>query len=672
MLKISATVLTTVTTVLSLHVTAFAEMAEAADEIVVTGERRPQALGDVPSGITRINDREIRIQSADHPAELLNTAPGTFIHRGSGQEHLTAIRSPVLTGGAGAGSFLYLENGVPLRSAGFANVNGLFESQLPLATQVEIVRGPGGAFYGANAVHGAINIITPSPDENRQTASISISEFRRKLKGTIARGNRGEGFFAGLYLHEDIGFRTESGADQQGLVLRRVGTNNEWSHDTILTVTNLNQETAGFAQGDDVYKDNRQRRFNPNPEAYRDSKAVRIQSQWQRVGVNGSLSITPYFRWTEMEFLQHFLPSQAIEENGHWSAGFQGAWYRDDNVTLGVDGEYTEGYLTEIQSRPDIFSFVQGVHYDYDITATSLSPFAKVNRSLTENLTLTLAARVDYTRYDYQTNTAADRIGRFIRPPDRADDFLTVSPKASLLHVSRAGSYWVSYAEGARPPQTTDLYRLQLNQSVSEIDPERIRSLEVGWRGDWRDSISGEVTAYFAEKENFLFRDADGFTVTNGETRHVGIEAEVTAQLTENLSVNASGTYAQHTYRFDRPVNSTANAAEAIRSGDDVDSAPRTLGGVRLNWQPTPALFAQTEWVHVGEYFMDASNSREYPGHDIFNMRFEKQSGFFTAFASVRNVLDDRHATRADFAFGNERYFPDEGRTLTVGVRFSN
>ena len=36
-----------------------------------------------------------------HPAEILNTVAGVNIHRGSGQEHLTAIRSPVLTGGAG-------------------------------------------------------------------------------------------------------------------------------------------------------------------------------------------------------------------------------------------------------------------------------------------------------------------------------------------------------------------------------------------------------------------------------------------------------------------------------------------------------------------------------------------------------------------------------------------
>ncbi|MCI5044919.1 MAG: TonB-dependent receptor, partial [Aquisalinus sp.] len=471
---------------------------------------------------------------------------------------------------------------------------------------------------------------------------------------------------------EDTGFRSESGADSQGLVVRRTGIHRSWAHDTILTVANLNQETAGFAQGDEVYRDNRLRRFNPNPQAYRDSKALRLQSRWQQQGENGTISVTPYFRWTEMEFLQHFLPSQAVEENGHWSAGFQSAWYGDNDITIGLDGEYTEGYLTEIQSRPDIFSFVQGIHYNYDISSSSLSPFAQVVRAVTDNWRIVLAARADYTSYDYTTNTPADRIGRFIRPGDRKDDFLTFSPKASLLRQTEAGTYWLSYAEGARPPQTTDLYRLQQNQIVEEIDPEKIRSFEFGWRGNWHERVSGEVTAYFAEKENFLFRDADGFTVSDGETRHTGIEAEITAQLTERLSLNANGTYARHTYEFDRPVNSAANSTEAIRSGDDVDTAPRTLAGARLNWQAAEDFQTQVEWVHVGEYFMDASNSREYPGHDIFNVRLEKRKGFFTAYTALRNVLDERYATRADFAFGNERYFPDEGRTLTVGLSFTN
>ncbi len=646
--------------------------AQADDEIVVTAERRIQGTDTLASNIATIDNNEITSLGADHVSEILNRAPGVLIHRGSGQEHLTAIRSPVLTGGAGAGSFLFLENGVPLRAAGFANVNGLFEAQTALLDRVEIVRGPGGAFYGANAIHGVVNVITPAPADNFQSAAVSASGFHNKVTAAVARQNRGQGIYAGFSAHEDTGFRADSGTDQQGAIVRFAGTTDGWAHDTIITATNLNQETAGFIAGPDAYRDRRLSQTNPNPEAYRDSTALRLQSQWTKALQGGEFRLTPYARWTEMEFLQHFLPSKAVEENGHWSAGFQSAFYADDHFSFGLDGEYTEGYLTEIQTLPTVFSFVQGVHYDYDITAGSLSAFFKVDRNLSEALTLTLAARADWTTYEYKNNTSDGPFGRFIRPADRNDDFLTFSPKISLLHQAGNGQYWLSYAEGARPPQTTDLYRLQGNQDVTGVDPEHIRSLEAGWRGDMSDTVGGEVTVYYAKKENFLFRDADGFNVIDGKTQHIGIEADLNIAINDKLSLNANGSYAAHTYRFDRPVNSTANASEAISNGDDIDTAPRTLAGARLIWRPSGKSFAQAEWVHVGDYFTDASNNHDYPGHDVFNLRLEKSAGFFTAFAAVRNVFDTRYATRADFAFGTERYFPDAGRTLTLGLRYRN
>ena len=139
--------------------------AFADDTIVVTAERRAQAIDEVAQSVTALGRDELRLIDADHISEALARAPGVSLHRGSGAEHLTAIRSPVLNAGAGAGSFLYLENGVPLRSPGFANINGLFDAHHEIANGIEIVRGPSGALYGANAIHGVINVLTPRPSE---------------------------------------------------------------------------------------------------------------------------------------------------------------------------------------------------------------------------------------------------------------------------------------------------------------------------------------------------------------------------------------------------------------------------------------------------------------------------------------------------------------------------
>ncbi|MDX2233324.1 MAG: TonB-dependent receptor, partial [Hyphomonadaceae bacterium] len=85
--------------------------ARADDTIVVTAERRAQAVSTVPSNAAALDAEDLALVGAQAPSEALNRLPGVAIHRGSGVESLPAIRSPVLTGGQGAGSFLILEDG---------------------------------------------------------------------------------------------------------------------------------------------------------------------------------------------------------------------------------------------------------------------------------------------------------------------------------------------------------------------------------------------------------------------------------------------------------------------------------------------------------------------------------------------------------------------------------
>ena len=654
--------------------------ANAAEEFVVTGERRDVALRDTPLSITRFDTDTIERVNADHPSELLSRSPGVLIHRGSGQEHLTAIRSPVLTGGAGAGSFLFLENGVPLRSAGFANVNGLFEAQTETAGALEVVRGPSGALYGANAIHGVINVVPREvSDELAGYLDISGDTIERiKGKGWVSQRIGGHGFALGVSVLDDPGFRAESGADQQKLSLRHDYRGERISVDSFISAFNLNQETAGFVQGENAFLDPDLRRTNPNPEAFRDVRSLRASS---RIDIEASdtvtVSVTPFARWTDMDFLLHFLPSQALEENEHWSFGSQNALYIEPNEKLsliaGVDWEYTEGSLTEFQSIPTVFSFVQGLHYDYDVEAISVSGFGSASYALTDQLTLTGAVRVDYTRYDYQNNTDADIVGRFLRPESRVDEFTTVSPKASLLYDFNDSTVYVSFARGARPPQTTDLYRLQINQTEDAADPETIDAIELGWRGSLGERIRFETAAYYMTKQNFFFRDADGFNVDDGRTRHLGAEMALDVDLTPSLSIDANVSYGAHTYRFDRAISSTANATEAIRRGDDIDTAPRWLAGARALWAPSDMpVEAELEWVFVDDYFIDASNSNTYPGHSLFHLRGSLQATKrIEIYGTIRNLFDNFYAERADFAFGSFRYFPGEERTLSVGPRFS-
>ena len=150
----------------------------------------------------------------------------------------------------------------------------------------------------------------------------------------------------------------------------------------------------------------------------------------------------------------------------------------------------------------------------------------------------------------------------------------------------------------------------------------------------------------------------------------MGVEADVRIALHETLTLQSAVTYAKHTYRFDRP---TGNSAESISFGDDVDSAPRVMANTRLTWRPFDRLTAEAELVSMGSYFTDAANDHEYDGHNVLNLRAERGlTDTLAAFITVRNVTNELYAERADFAFGEDRYFPGETRTFGFGLRYRN
>lgn len=648
--------------------------AAGTDEIVVTATRRESLARALPSNISRLGGDEIAFVRADQASELLNRVPGLDIQRGNGVEHLTAMRSPVLTGGAGAGSFLYLENGVPLRAAGFANVNGLFEAHSEIAGAVEVVRGPGSALYGSNAVHGLVNFLTRTPADGGFVDMSVDSRDRLSGNGVTGAVSGAQGYLGGLTLVHEGGNRAASGLDTQKLTLRHDYDGPSVRVQTIFSGINLNQETAGFVDGPRAYRNRALTLQNVNPEAYRDAQSLRLSSRIDLDSREGlRLSLVPYARWNEMTLLQHFLPSKAIEESGHWSLGLLATTYVDlgerSSLVLGVDTEYTDGFLKEVQTLASFGTFPQGVHYDYDVAALVLAPYAHLEWQLAERLRLVAGLRAEWTRYDYATRTPADTVGRFKRPGDREDEFFTLTPKLGLVaDVAPDLAAFVNLSRGARAPQTSDLYRLQPLQTVEGIKSETIDSAELGLRGTVLKARF-EIAAYWMRKEHFFFRNADGYNVSDGRTLHRGIEAEAQVPLLPTLTLAFSGTYARHTYDFDDIVG---NASEIVRSGNDVDTAPRAFGSVRLQWRPVERVLGELEWTHEGRYYSDAANAHSYPGHDLFNVRLSvRATPRLTVFAAVRNLLNTDYAERADYAFGTDRYFPGEGITPSAGLRLS-
>ena len=600
-----------------------------------------------------------------HHAEILNTVAGVNIHRGSGQEHLTAIRSPVLMGGAGAGSFLYTLDGVPLRAAGFANVNALLEAPTEFADRIEVFKGPGPADYGSNAVHGLINVVLANPGSGSETISVQGSD-RGYLNVTGVK-DISDNFRVSADLSHDSGFREDSGFDQQKIALQHQTDIGDWEISSLIALNNLNQETAGFLQGDDIYLDRDAIETNQNPEAFRDTQALRGQIKASRETDLGTLIVQPYARRTQQRFLRHFVPGQALDKNAHTSFGVKSGLY-GKGWSAGFDADYTSGSQYEFQENPSRFSFVQGLHFDYDVDAIVLAGFATKDIELSDRATLHFGARGEYTSYDYDNRADTGSSGRFIRAADRTDDFFTLTPKLGLTYDLDDVTLFARAARGSRAPQTSDLYSAQQNQVPGEADVETLDSLEVGARGDISDTVRFEVTGFTMWKDNFFFRNANGFNVVNGKTRHEGVEVSLNADLGNGFSVEGAGTLARHTYDFTETVGSAANN---ITSGDRVDSAPDTLGNMALRYDGGRA-GAYLRWTHVGGYFTNPGNTNSYAGHDVFTAGGQVNvTDSVKVSLRVDNLFDTRYADRADFAFGNERFFPGRPRTLFAGLTLS-
>ena len=390
----------------------------AIEEIqVISTSRRPESLSDVNASIAVLSEEELRLISHTHIQEAANRLPGVNINRNNGQESLTAIRSPVLSGGGACGAFLLAEQGIPLRAAGFCNVNELFDSHSENAERIEVIRGPGTAFYGSNAVHGMINVVLPRAG----TGNDLTVEYgpRGTLRGNARIGFGEDGGVRQTVLLNGIseeGFRPESGYDQQkGSWLYETTLNNGMTLDGGITLTNLNQETAGYVVGAEAYKDDDLRRTNPNPEAYRNNRSMRA---WTRISYeldgDWDVVLTPYYRDADLDFIQHFLPGTPTETNKHSSVGMQFASYKQIDeqrqLAAGVDVEFTSGSLVQRQDQPTQGSaflqatIPQGRHYDYDVDATQMAPFVQYQQYWDSGFDVTLGLRFERIGYDYTNN----------------------------------------------------------------------------------------------------------------------------------------------------------------------------------------------------------------------------------------------------------------------------
>ncbi|MGI9345135.1 MAG: TonB-dependent receptor [Gammaproteobacteria bacterium] len=627
-----------------------------------------------------------------HPNEIFSDIPGAWISRGSGQEHLSAIRSPVLTGSGACGAVLWLEDEVPIRPTGFCNINNLFETTLEFADGVEVVRGPAAATFGGNALHGAVNVKYRASGRPSERVGLSTElgpwKYRAlKFRWVPAEHNRTD---LGIFVAQDGGYRADSGYDLYKMRFsQQWGDENQVQWHVKMSAIDLQQETASYIQGYESYSQSEEvRRANANPEAYRDASATRVMLE--RYSSDKSAQLRLVARTNDMSFLQHFLPCQPLEQNHHqslavfWSKQYRASGPSDSTYSWGLQAEVADIHLDQYQElapdQCDVFAadrFAQGAHYNFDVASENLALwFNGYQEFATTGLIWNL--RAETLQYDYTNNLpagpvtnsdgqcgTAETICRYSRPPSGIDDFSLAAGRVAWVVPASGWQWHLALSSGYRPPQIAELYRLQQGQTTADLNPVFLTQVE--WGGVYEaGTISLDWSLYSSEKDNYIFLDGDRFLQSDGATSHLGAELEALWRLHRAHQLLVVLAVSDHRYRFD------SMDGETIMSGNQVDTAPPVLGSVSWKWAVTPRVQTELEMLHTSSYYLDAGNEHKYSGHNVLNAKISWRIDH-TVSLSLRwqNVLDVEYANRADYTlFQGYRYFPGLPASLYATVRW--
>ena len=656
--------------------------------VVVTGRRLTEDQSKVIGNVGQIIEEELERISHSHISQVTARVPGVWLSRGNGQELLASVRSPVFTGAGSCAEVLITEDGLPIRPTGMCNVNQLFEVNTEQASGLEVWRGPGTVFYGSNAMHGVINTLSPKVDNNAISTQLGSNDYRR-LKIQLKNEDRLNSLEISANGVSDGGFKDNSGFDQQKLSIKHAWTNDRISAATHLSLTNLNQETAGYIKVFNSYKDRSVRNINPNPEAYRDASALRLSSRLSgeaaRNGQDVSWHITPYVRKSSMTFLQHYLPGQAQERNGQTSTGVQSAYQfrQGDNtkIWVGVDVEWANMWVQEFQDNvlgtPDNVRF-QGKHYDFEVDSSQLGIFNNYEWNPSKRFTVEAGFRIESLRYDYKNKMisgstrddgkpCASQSGscRYFRPENQVDTTENFNYQLGAYYdVNIDTGVFVRFSNAYRAPQINELYRLQKEQETSIIKSEEIDSIESGVRYQ-SNRLWTEISIYFMDKDQVIVKDSAGFLVNDGKTDHEGIEWQTRFQMSDNWMLSTSASWAKHRYSFARLYG------DIDIKGKDIDTAPRWQGSAHILYQMANQLSAELEWLYLGKYFLDPQNLHQYEGHHLMNLRLQKTKDNWEFSAQLTNITDEMIADRADYAFGSYRYFVGDGRNISAEIKYT-
>ena len=640
------------------------------EEIVVTATFRGDELYQVPSSIGVVPAEAIARRGATHLEEILNMIPNLNYAKGASRARFLQIRgigergqfSEPLNSSVGL-----VVDGVDL--SGIGTVAMLFDVE-----QVEVLRGPQGTRYGANALAGLVNVVTrPPTDTNEGELELFAGNYGAfgagaVISGSLAEGARGRlaarvdranGFIENDYLGVDDTDNTDekllrgklswdagesSTVDISGGYIDANNGYDAFSLDNIRTTL---ADEPGYDTQETLYG-SAGIRWHDNP-AFTVEAHVGAAVSDMAYGYDADWVYVGFHPWG-------YSGTDSYQRDRNTLTAEVRLVSKEGGELLGGATAWTVGAYT---LRQDVALTRQSTFIDSDFTSDygidRFALFGQTETTLDASSTLTVGLRLERHSASYD-----DSAGVSSAPQDSLVGGRVSYDRELTPGVVGYGSISRGYKAGGFNIDGT------LRADLREYDPEVLWNFEAGLKAravDGRLSFRGSV--FHMQRDDVqidssivIFHD-DGSTefidFVGNAAQGTNSGAELDVELTPSDAVSLYARVGLLRSEYEDYING---------EGMDLDGrqqahAPGYQFSVGANFTFGQGYFAQVEVDGRDEFYFSDSHSEKSDPYRLLNASIGYRGSDWSVTAWARNLADEDYLVRG-FFFGND---PRDGYT---------
>lgn len=665
-------------------------------ELVVTANRESAKRSQVPVAITTISSKVIQDAKPVTLDQVLNKVSGVYMVSLGNEQHQMSIRQPMTT----KSLFLYLEDGIPVRTTGLFNHNALLEMNMAAVNNIEVIKGPSSSLYGSEAIGGVVNFITQSatitPMLKISTQANNIGYKRADLQSSLSTGKWGF-VLSGYYANRQNGYIDYTDFHKITITAKAdYRFNGSTTLSNSITWLDYHSDMTGgvdsamFARHSFTslhsftfrevkafrYRSTLTHSWNDNSKTtasiiYRRNSIIQnpaygIKNDYRRLS-NGSFTGKKDLAHGEINnssFNSYSIIAQH-RQSLHWKNAVLIGGLSIDLSPSTYDAEYIRIKRDSINGKYLSYQQPDSLLTQYKTGLNNYAAYLNWEFNPFKKLRVVASLRYDMFRYDFDNDL---KPSSFTGSPDTVNHFKRLSPKIGFTYnfSSRLGVY-ANYSEGFVPPQVTEMYK---GVKVPDLSPSVFYNYEIGgWWEVIRNKLIADISLYHLAGTNEIIsvRLDDGSTENRntGKTLHRGIEMGMKANPVKGITIRFSAAYSKHEFVefIEKGVNYNNN---------EMNGGPRWLHNAEVWCHPAfiKGVRVGVEWQKQGSYYMDPLNSEKYKGFNVFHVRAGYRLKQFEVWVNAMNVTDSYYSYISTKSTSGYSYTPAEPRHFNVGLSY--